>query len=167
MTETNVIQGYTRQETANICGVNPSRLSYLDRNDLVVPQKIGNPKKPVCIYTWTQLLELKAIFKMREDISLQSIRQLVMFLETNSQTGLLSDKEIIICGDDVYWHSEENSERVLIQIKSKIKNFSPGQYAIMELIIIPNIATLKGEIIDMVKSSEKLKKQGILERIPA
>jgi DNA-binding transcriptional MerR regulator len=171
MTKNNVVTGFTRQEVADLCQINPSRLSYLDRAGVLSPQKFGNPKRPICVYSWTQLLELKAIFKLREEVSLQTIRQLVDFLESVGASKTLQDKEIIICGEEIYWHTEENLQKVLIQIKSKIAHrhkFSPGQHAIMELVIIPDLNTLKGEIIEIGQKSDRFKKQGdFMDRVPA
>ncbi|MCT7981597.1 MerR family transcriptional regulator [Laspinema olomoucense] len=159
-----VVTGYTRQETAALCDVNPSRLSYLDRLGVVSPQKFGNPKKPSCFYSFKQLLELKAIFKMRSEVSLQTIRKMIDFLEEWGEDKTLHDKEIIVFGEDVYWLTEENSKKVLIQFD---KSINSKQYGILEVILIPSLNTLKGELIEMANSSPKMKRLNILERIPA
>ncbi|MCY7331128.1 MAG: hypothetical protein LH649_00375 [Pseudanabaena sp. CAN_BIN31] len=48
--------GFTRQETIDLTGIDSGRLSYLDRTKLVVPLKFGNPKHPKVVYSWQQVL---------------------------------------------------------------------------------------------------------------
>jgi DNA-binding transcriptional MerR regulator len=76
-----VISGFTRQETLALTRSSSGRLSYLDRTDLVVPSKIGNPKHPKVVYSWQQVLEIKTIERLREKLSLQEIRKVLNFLK--------------------------------------------------------------------------------------
>ena len=45
------MEGFTRQEAIALTRTTSSRLAYLDRVKVVVPQKFGNSKKPVVIYS--------------------------------------------------------------------------------------------------------------------
>ncbi len=97
------MEGFTRQEAITLTGVTSSRLAYLDRVKLVVPQKYGNSKKPVVIYSWEQILEIRAISNLRQKISLQTIREIIGFLELNRFDYQLKDKDLVTVNDKVYW----------------------------------------------------------------
>lgn len=147
--------GFTRQETAILCGVLPSRLSYLDRTELIKPEKIGNPKRPTCIYSWQQILEIKAIAKMREETSLQTVRKVIEFLEYNSENSSLIHNDILVMNGEVYWYKPELVEGFVVQITSKFK-VTEGQICSLELLRIPSISYLKGEVVDIAKKSKKV-----------
>jgi DNA-binding transcriptional MerR regulator len=76
--------GFTRQETIALTGISSGRLSYLDRTELVVPEKFGNPQHPKVVYKWQQILEIKTIEKLREKLSLQESRKVVDFLKSRN-----------------------------------------------------------------------------------
>jgi DNA-binding transcriptional MerR regulator len=146
--------GFTRQETARLCNIPPHRLSYLDETGLIVPEKIGNPSKPTCLYSWRQVLEIKAVSKLREKTSLQAIRKIVEFLEDYSNNPSLIDHDIIVCGEDVYWVKPELMQNLAVQIMGKMS--VPGQITHLELLRIPSPKILKGEIIEIAKTNTKI-----------
>ncbi|HEY9888042.1 MAG TPA: hypothetical protein V6D02_06550, partial [Candidatus Obscuribacterales bacterium] len=86
------MEGFTRQETLALTQTTSSRLAYLDRTQVVVPEKYGNPKKPTVIYSWEQVLEIRAIASLRKQISLQMVRKLVNFLDEHGLDPTLHDK---------------------------------------------------------------------------
>lgn len=96
------MDGFTRQETLALTQTTSSRLAYLDRTMIVVPQKYGNPKKPTVIYTWEQLLEVRTITNLRKQISLQMVRRLVRFLDENGLDTTLHDKPLVATADEVF-----------------------------------------------------------------
>lgn len=55
---------FTRQRAIALTGADSNRLSYLDRQGLVVPEKFGNPKRPVVLYSEMQLLQITAAQKV-------------------------------------------------------------------------------------------------------
>jgi DNA-binding transcriptional MerR regulator len=146
--------GFTRQETARLCGIAPHKLSYLDETGLIVPEKIGNPSKPTCLYSWRQILEIKAISKLRDKTSLQAIRKIIDFLEDYSNNPSLIDNDILLVGEDVFWINPDLMENLAVQILGKISN--QGQITHLELLRIPSPNTLKGEIIEMAKLNDKI-----------
>lgn len=92
-----MVSGFTRPETIALTGVSSGRLSYLDRTDLVVPMKFGNPKHPKVVYSWHQVLEVKTIERLREKLSLQEIRKVVKFLnEQNHKSDFFSHKLVFV-----------------------------------------------------------------------
>jgi len=78
-----------------LTGLKSGRLSYFDRTELVQPEKIGDPKHPVVLYAWEQLLELRAIAKLRDKLSLQQIRQVVKFLRESGHEDGLYNKPLL------------------------------------------------------------------------
>ncbi len=96
------MEGFTRQETLALTQTTSSRLAYLDRTRVVVPQKYGNSRKPTVIYTWEQLLEIRTIGTLRKHISLQMVRQLVQFLDANGLDTSLHDKHLVTTPNEVF-----------------------------------------------------------------
>ena len=63
------MEGFTRQETLALTKTTSSRLAYLDRTEVVIPEKYGNSKKPTVIYSWNQVLEIRAINRHLQNIN--------------------------------------------------------------------------------------------------
>jgi DNA-binding transcriptional MerR regulator len=143
---TNVISGFTRKETQGLCGVDSYRLTYLDKTDLVKPAKFGNTKKPVVIYSWHQLLEIKAIAKLREEVSLQTVRKILNYLEDRT----LSDKQLIVLDGEVFWLNPDEIGKWVVQISGKHQ----GQITHLDLLILPSLDSMQGEIIEAAKTSK-------------
>lgn len=95
--------GFTRQEVLALCELSSSQLSYFDRTELVVPRKIGNPKRPTVIYTWQQVLELRTLVKLREQISLQEIRKVIDYLKESDFGPSLFDKVLLFWNKQLCW----------------------------------------------------------------
>jgi DNA-binding transcriptional MerR regulator len=68
---------FTRQEVITMTGIKAGKLSYLDSTGLVVPEKRGNPKRPIVIYSVEQVIQLKIIQRLREKLSLQTIKVVI------------------------------------------------------------------------------------------
>jgi DNA-binding transcriptional MerR regulator len=66
-----IIDGFTRTETLALTETTSNRLQYLEKAGLIIPQRIGKSRKPTVIYTWEQVLEIRAIKHLRQEISLQ------------------------------------------------------------------------------------------------
>ncbi|MEM6717455.1 MAG: MerR family transcriptional regulator, partial [Cyanobacteria bacterium P01_C01_bin.147] len=96
------MEGFTRQETLALTQTTSSRLAYLDRTGVIVPQKYGNPKKPTVIYTWEQVLEIRTIANLRKQISLQMVRKLVAFLDEHGVDATLHDKHLVATPHEVF-----------------------------------------------------------------
>lgn len=97
-----MINGFTRQETIALTGITSSRLSYLDRSNLVVPQKIGNRKHPKVVYTWKQVLEIKTIQRLRENLSLQEIRKVLHFLRERDYKTTFFEHSLVFVNSQLY-----------------------------------------------------------------
>ena len=67
-------QKYSRQQAIKLTDSTSSRLAYLDRMGLVMPEKIGDGKKPVVLYTDIHLTQIKLINQASRFLSLDGIR---------------------------------------------------------------------------------------------
>ena len=97
------MNGFTRQEAIALTGLKPGKISYWDRTGLVSPQKFGNPKKPKVVYSWQQVLKLKLIHRLREQLSLQEIRKIIDFLEGKNYSPSIFECRIFVVESEVYF----------------------------------------------------------------
>jgi len=97
-----VVSGFIRQEALALTGISSSRLSYLDRTRLVVPDKFGNPKHPKVVYTWQQVLEIKTIERLREKLSLQEIRKVLEFLKQKEYKPSFFAHSLVFVNSQLY-----------------------------------------------------------------
>jgi DNA-binding transcriptional MerR regulator len=114
-------QGFTRKEVMALTGLKSGRLSYLDRTGLVQPEKIGDLKHPVVLYTWGQLLELRTIAKLGEQLSLQQIRQVLKALQEQGYSKHLFDKPLLFINSSLCIETGKNElgERLVAEVLGK------------------------------------------------
>jgi len=94
--------GFTRQETIDLTGIDSGRLSYLDRTKLVMPLKFGNPKHPKVVYSWQQVLEIKTIERLRENLTLQEIRKVLIFLKEYDYEPSFFVHKLVLVNSQLY-----------------------------------------------------------------
>jgi DNA-binding transcriptional MerR regulator len=133
------MEGFTRQETLALTGTTSSRLAYLDRTGVVMPQKYGNSKKPTVIYTWEQVLEIRAIGHLRQRVSLQTVRKIIQFLNETGFDDSLRNKHLVVVNDEVYWVKHDWTDMPQVMKVADKKNKGIGQFV---LIVIPQLANL-------------------------
>jgi DNA-binding transcriptional MerR regulator len=103
-----IAKGFTRKEVMLLTGLKSGRLSYFDRTGLVQPVKIGDLKHPVVLYSWEQLIELKAIAKLREGLSLQKTYQIVEFLRESEYKSKAYNKSLLFINSLLCLRSNED-----------------------------------------------------------
>jgi DNA-binding transcriptional MerR regulator len=133
------MDGFTRQETLALTQITSSRLAYLDRTQVVVPQKYGNSKKPTVIYSWEQLLEIRTIANLRKQISLQMVRQLVAFLDTHGLDPTLHDKHLVATPDEVFLVNPDWSDLPQVMKVADREGKGVGQ---LVLLVLPPLSTV-------------------------
>lgn len=122
--------GFNRQETIALTNISSGRLSYLDRTNLVVPQKFGNPKHPKVVYSWEQVLQLKTIERLRERLSLQEIRKVLDFLSERGYTPSLFKCNLVFVGPQLYLIEDwEDFGKLVLEASGKNK----GQIVVHEV----------------------------------
>jgi len=92
---------WTRLEVSKLSGITTSQLNYLDKIGLITPKRIGN-KRPVVLYSWVQLVVLRAYAKLRVECSLQALREAVKYLGEHPEK-LLVDKRLVAYENDIFW----------------------------------------------------------------
>lgn len=95
-------QYFTRQEAIALTNTTSSRLAYLEKIGVIVPEKFGSLKKPTVLYSWRQLLQIQAVMWMSEFISLVALKRTVQFLNTVEFWDELTDKNLIIADTEIY-----------------------------------------------------------------
>ena len=150
-----LIQGFTRQETIALTDTTSNRLQYLERQRLVIPQRIGKSRKPTVIYSWEQILEIRAIKHLRKNISNQTIKKIIQFLDKSGVDESLRDKHLIVINDEVFWVQQDWSDwqqkiPTIVKVAGK-DNTNIGQYM---LLIIPIFSDIIQEVWKAAKKSE-------------
>ena len=122
--------GFNRKETMALTGITSGKISYWDETGLVSPVKYGNPKKPKVVYSWQQILKLKLITRLRKELSLQEIRNVVDFLEERNYNQSLFECKLFLINSELFL--VENSEE-LGNLVIKASGNNKGQIVVREL----------------------------------
>jgi DNA-binding transcriptional MerR regulator len=155
------MDGFTRQEAIALAKTTSSRLAYLDRINVVVPKKYGNTKKPTVIYSWNQILELRAISDLREQVSLQVIRQMLQFFESHGYAPELRDKHLVALNSEIHWIMPDWSDMPkMMQVASK-KNKGLGQ---LVLVVLPPRGNLIMAVWEAAKKSNVIDFESFKQR---
>lgn len=129
---------FSRQEVLKLSGLSSKQLSYLDKLGIISPEKIGSGKKPYCQYSWTQLLALRAYAKLRENCSLQTLRDAIAYFKEYHPEELLRDKRLIVSSNKVYWIDDSKEEMGLIMLEilngKEAQTILPLSFTISELV---------------------------------
>ena len=159
-----LIEGFTRQETLALTGTTSNRLQYLERAGLIRPKRIGTSKKPTVIYTWEQILEIRAIKNLRREVSLQTVRKIIEFLNKEGCDDSLRDKQLIVVNDDVFWVQNDWSDvPSVIRVASK-KGKDIGEYV---LLVIPTLIQVVKEVWEAAEKSHVIDFESFQQRAKA
>jgi DNA-binding transcriptional MerR regulator len=150
-----LINGFTRKETIALTSCTSSRLAYLEKADLIVPQRIEAAGRPMVLFSWEQLLEIRAIKNLRKDISLQKVRKIVEFLNKEGYSDSLRDKKIVVINDEAYWVDLEleNLPGLIMKVAGK-NGEGLGQLGYYELIIVPSLRSMVDEVWESAQVSK-------------
>lgn len=145
------MKDFTRQETIALTETTSSRLAYLEAKNLILPQKYGNPKRPTVIYTWEQIIQIRAISHLREKIDLQTVRGIIKFLEQTNFNGEYKNKHLVIINDESYWVESDwtNIAEIMRMADKQNKNIRQ-----IVMIVIPQLASIIDDIWKAAKKSE-------------
>ncbi|MEO0827203.1 MAG: MerR family transcriptional regulator [Cyanobacteria bacterium J06642_9] len=158
------MEGFTRQETIALTRTTSSRLAYLDRTSVIVPQKYGNSKKPTVIYTWEQVMEIRAISNLRQKISLQMVRKIVQFLDAQDLNSSLHDKHLVATDNEVFLVMPDWSDMPHLMKVADRQNQGVGQ---LVLLVLPPLSDVIQDIWDAAKASDVINFESFKERAKA
>jgi len=134
------MEQFTRHETVVLTRTSPARLAYLARIGLVIPQCSGDPPVQQAYYSWEQVLELRAIRRLRRQVSLQTIRKILAFLEGVGSDRTLHNKYWVIADGEVNWVQTYQEDALqVVQVAGKT-NRHVGQLKLMPLPLLPTQA---------------------------
>lgn len=162
--------GFTRKETMQLTGCTSSRLAYLEKVGLIVPYRYGtNSGRPIVVFSWEQLLEIRAIRNLRqEDISLQTVRKIIDFLDKSGYNNALRNKQLVVVNDEVFWIEQDWSDfgaNMPKAVKVAGKNSQEvGQYV---LIVIPPLIDIVNDIWESAKNSKIINFESFKQRAKA
>ncbi|WP_242037601.1 MerR family transcriptional regulator [Coleofasciculus sp. FACHB-SPT9] len=117
------------------------------------------------IFSWEQLLEIRAIRNLREDVSLQTVRKIIKYLDESGCDNSLRDKQLVVVNDEVFWVKQDWSDfgdnlPTAIKVASK-NNKGVGQYV---LLVIPSLIDIVNDIWKAAKTSNVVDFQSFKER---
>ncbi|MBD0266015.1 MAG: hypothetical protein ICV78_25840 [Tolypothrix sp. Co-bin9] len=93
--------------------------------DLITPYRFGKTGgRPTVIFSWEQLLEIRAIRNLRQDVSLQTVRKIIKYLDKSGCDNRLRGKQLVVVNDEVFWVNQDwsdfgNNMPTAIKIASK------------------------------------------------
>ena len=140
------IKGFNRNEASELTGMTYRQIAYLDRQGLVESFRWDVGHNSVSLLSWQQLLQLRAIAKLRKVISLQTIRKVLAFIEEHFEDSKLFDKSLIVIDNEVYWLEPENLVGVMLKVSGK----NSGQFT-------STILTLKDERDSLIEAAKQSK----------
>lgn len=129
---------FSRQEVLRLTGVTSNKLSYLDRTKLVCPKRIAlqGSQRPQVIYTLSQVLQIKTIYRLREELSLQEIRKVLDELEKRGyELSLFKMNLLFFNGELFLLDGESEVNEKIIQLTGKYR----GQIILHKVDPIGNI----------------------------
>jgi DNA-binding transcriptional MerR regulator len=163
-----LIEGFTRVETLALTETTSNRLQYLERAELIIPQRIGKSRKPTVLYTWEQVLEIRSIKHLRREISLQTVRRVVTFLNESGFDDTLRDKKLVVIDAEVFWIRQDwqdFSEKMPLAVKvAGTGEKGIGQYS---LLVIPALNEIVNEIWNAAKKSKVVDFESFRQRAKA
>jgi DNA-binding transcriptional MerR regulator len=167
-TTMNQMSGFTRQETIHLAGCTSSRLAYLEKVGLVIPYRFGNNGRPTVVFSWEQLLEIRAIKNLRKDVSLQTVRKIIKFLDESGYDNSLRDKQLVVVGDEVFWMKQDWSDfgdniPTTVKVAGK-RNRAVGQYV---LLVIPPLIDIVNDIWEAAQKSKIIDFKSFQQRAKA
>lgn len=155
-------QGFDRQETMLLAHVTSSRLAYLDRQKVIVPQKLGITKKTQIIYSWEQVLQIRLLTNFKQKISLTLTRNIVRYL---NDVGLENwgDSRLVIVDDKFYSVSPDWSNMPEIMLTASFSHNSEE----FTVAVLPSIDKIVADVWRIVFESDLIDNDSFVERAKA
>ncbi|MGF1569596.1 MAG: MerR family transcriptional regulator [Nodosilinea sp.] len=124
---------FPRRHVVVLARSSPSRLAYLEKTGIVVPDRVGPPHRPEVLYSWEQILEIRTISRLRQRLSFQTIRKIIQYFEEHGFGCSLRDKHLIITAEGVSWICPMTTTTPqVIQLAGK-SNRQMGQFVLVPL----------------------------------
>ncbi len=124
---------FPRRHVIVLARSSSGRLAYLEKIGIVVPRRVGLPPHGEVVYSWEQILEIRAISRLRQHLSFQAIRRILHYFEEQGFPPSLRDKHLIIVNGVVNWIRPRSSTTLqILELASKAR-YLMGQYRLTPL----------------------------------
>lgn len=134
-------QGFSRQETMVLTDLTSSRLAYLDRTNVINPTKYGDHEKSQVVYSWEQLLQLRAINYLKQKISLETTRKIVRYLDEVGIAQDWGDRHLVIVDENIFTSNQDWSD--MPQIMKDVATDRPEGFTV---VIFPKIDSIISDV---------------------
>lgn len=157
------MQHFTRRETVILTRTSPGRLAYLARTGVIVPLRGEGDHAHQVYYSWEQILELRAIRHLRRQVSLQTIRKILAFLEAIGSDRALRNKHLVIVNGAVTWVQTDNTAIPKgVQVAAKTDRHI-GQ---LQLMTSPPLSTFTEDIWATPRRAKVIDFESFRQRVP-
>ena len=146
--------GFEREQVLKLTGLSTSQLSRIIALKWVEPIKLGYSIRTKTLFSWEQLLELKAIAKLRKKISFQKMRNLKDVLLKLGHESFKDDSSKVLIATDKTVFLIDKSD-VNYPTMMELLGVNCGQYV---LAVFP--------ISEMIKEIEETAKQNNITYLP-
>jgi hypothetical protein len=135
------VQGYSTKVAAKVTGATPRQLQIWDETGLLKPSiqqayRVNGVRRDR-LYSYLDLVAIRAISQLRNSVSLQKLRQVHERLLSYGRS--FTDTRLLILGDEIFFPVGKEQ---LVALLDK-----PGQLVMYPLIVNINLEVIEQEII--------------------
>ncbi len=123
---------FPRRHAVVLARSSPGRLAYLEKTGIVVPQRAGQPPRLEVLYSWEQILEIRAISRLRQHLSFQTIRKILQYFDDHGVGRTLRDKHLVLGPHGVSWVRSNTTTPQIIHLVGH-RCSSMGQFVLAPL----------------------------------
>jgi len=149
----NLVLGFSNPEVMALTGVTYGSLTYWKDQKIIEPLKIpiGRGKRHTYFYSFPQLVEVKAVMALRENVSTKTIRAVKNFISKNFEDPNIANKPLVaVTSNNNCQVFLQDDDRYLMQITGQ----NLGQITHLDLILIPSLNNQIEELIEAVRSGK-------------
>lgn len=150
---TNLVLGFSTQQVIALSGATYGALTYWKDQKIIEPIKvpIGKGIRNTYFYTFPQLVEVKAVMALRDNVQTKTIRAVKNFISENFEDPNIANKPLVaLTSNDKCEVYLQGDDRYLLQITGQ----NIGQITHLDLILIPSLKTHINSLVEAVKSGK-------------
>lgn len=143
--------------------VSSSRLAYLDRQKVIVPQKMGITKKPQIIYSWEQVLQIRVLTYLKQKITLAMTKKIVRYFNDVGLVVNWGDRHLVIIEDEIYAVESDWSNMPDI-MRAAFFEHNGDEFLV---VVLPNLDKVITDVWRVAVDSDSIDNDSFLERAKA
>lgn len=156
-------QGFDRQETMLLACVTSSRLAYLDRQKVIVPQKFGTTKKPHILYSWEQVLQIRTLTYFKQKISLAMTKKIVRYFNDVGLIENWGDRHLVIIDDEIYSVAPDWLDMPTVMLSASFAH-NGDEFVV---VVLPDINKIVADVWRVAFESDSIDTDTFVERAKA